>query len=455
MINFITLRNFRAFKQQTFHFKKLNIFVGRNNSGKSSALSALNVLAQTIQDTDLDGTPLILNGHFDQLGTFIDVVSGNISRRKMGIDISFDNFLISTEFKYRTQRRQIELVNFELSQDGNSKYKYFEAKDSYDIHVNGNRFENIFQGYRKIRPRFNNFFPMTNFIRDIYSMNRSGTGSFKTAEEMYRDASMALSRARRSLFEHFDKFDSISPFRDRPQRTYLYSGETARRVGITGSNMAVMLAADASRRGSLRKNLVGQVSEWFEYTGIARSIEVESLTPRHFELCLISNDGTKHNICDVGFGCSQVLPVLVSGLSLFHNITPSQRRRIMIVQEPEIHLHPDAQAAMGSFFSSLVPRGGQIFIETHSDNLVLRVARHVALGDIEPEDVAIFFVSDSGEDRVQEISIGEDGTFKPDWPQGFFPQRQSESLLLARAAMQRRSVGKQHELDFKYPEKPQ
>lgn len=80
MIKNLTLKNFRAFKEQSFDFAKLNIFIGKNNSGKSSALSALNVIAQTIREQDLDGTPLILNGPYDQLGTFIDVVNGNHPR---------------------------------------------------------------------------------------------------------------------------------------------------------------------------------------------------------------------------------------------------------------------------------------------------------------------------------------------------------------------------------------
>ncbi len=215
-----------------------------------------------------------------------------------------------------------------------------------------------------------------------------------------------------------------------------------------------MLASDASRRGGERKELVRDISRWFVATGIGRGLTVKSLTSRHFEISLTSNDGTDHNICDVGFGCSQVLPVLTAGLNLF--TVPSESRpipidRALIVQEPEIHLHPDAQAAMGSFFVELAGRGGQIFVETHSDNLVLRVARHVAVGDIDADDVAIFFVSDTSSKRVTEISISETGSFEPEWPGGFFPQRQSESLALARAAMGTKER-KSRQFKFMYPE---
>jgi predicted ATPase len=152
----------------------------------------------------------------------------------------------------------------------------------------------------------------------------------------------------------------------------------------------------------------------------------------------------------VGFGCSQVLPVLTAGLNLFAD-DGRETNRILLVQEPEIHLHPNAQAALGSFFVNLVQTEGQVFIETHSDSLVLRIARHVAMEHIKPSDVSIFFVSDELDNRVVPISITEDGRFDPEWPGGFFPQRQIESFELARAAagIPRRSA---RQLAFSYPE---
>jgi recombinational DNA repair ATPase RecF len=157
MLTGITLRNFRAFKEQTFAFKRLNVFVGRNNSGKSSVLSALNVIAQTLKDQDLDGTPLVLNGPYDTLGTYIDVVNGNNPRRKIGIDLSFDQFVFKTEYKYRTQRRQIDMVNFELIERGRPAVRFTQRKDAYDLSVYGDPYEKLFPDAPKRRPRFRNF----------------------------------------------------------------------------------------------------------------------------------------------------------------------------------------------------------------------------------------------------------------------------------------------------------
>jgi predicted ATPase len=158
-----------------------------------------------------------------------------------------------------------------------------------------------------------------------------------------------------------------------------------------------------------------------------------------------------HNICDVGFGCSQVLPVLVGSLNIFVARAPAAIP-MFIVQEPEIHLHPDAQAALGSFFVSLVQKTGQIFVETHSDTLVLRIARHVAGGQLKPDDVHIFFFSNSKRGkRVQKIRLDARATFQPHWPGGFFPQREREALGLARARMGQDGTRETRAPKFSYP----
>ncbi|RWI86972.1 MAG: DUF3696 domain-containing protein, partial [Mesorhizobium sp.] len=175
-----------------------------------------------------------------------------------------------------------------------------------------------------------------------------------------------------------------------------------------------------------------------------------------FSLVLVGRDGSDHNICDVGFGCSQVLPVLVAGIELAHRARQgSSATPILMVQEPEIHLHPNAQAALGSFFASLSRLRSQVFIETHSDSLVLRVATHVAAGDISRENVRIFYVQDvDGPNRVTPIQISDNGSFEPPWPGGFFPQRQAESFELAKAAAAGKSTRpEQQSFDFFYPGK--
>lgn len=452
MLRKLNLRNFRAFRNQSFAFSRINIFVGPNNSGKSSALSALNIIAQTFLSPTNSHSPLILNGEFDNLGTYLDLVHGGRANTPFGIDIGFGVFELKIDFKYRSQRREIEIVKYDLIESGKSILFFQTKKSSFDLKINGQHIESAFPGVKKRRPVFRSFFPYT-LPTDLYFQVRKqekklGDPIFEHVRKFERSFNLA----RREFGRAFNDYESLSPFRERPERTYLHSGETATRIGTTGQNTALLLANDASRRGSESKRLEDDISRWFQVTGIAKSIEINSISPRHFEIALVDFDGLKHNIADVGFGCSQVLPVLAATLNTFGPLSVERRWPVLVVQEPEIHLHPNAQAALGSFFVGQMPSTGQLFIETHSDNLILRIARHVAEGVLSANDVKIFYVKkEGGVSVVHNLDIAEDGTFSADWPGGFFAQRQSESLALARASLKRES-DPEKQLSFRYPE---
>mgnify|MGYP001196278071 CR=1 FL=1 len=454
MITRLRLRNFRAFKQQPFVFSRLNIFVGPNNSGKSSAISALNLIAQTFHTNEFSQSPLIINGQFDQLGTYKDIVYKNRASTPMGIDIGFDAFELRLEFKYRTQRREIEIVKYELYEKGEQLIFYHAKKDSFTFKFGGTDIEKIFPKIRKRRPKFSGFFPDRTTYDPIFLARREDRDSESVQYIRWRDIERRINFARRDFRRNFNLFDSLGPFRDKPERTYLYSGETASRIGNTGANTAILLSSDASRRGSESKAMLADISRWFEVTGIAKSIKIHPISPRHFELVLVEKDGSQHNISDVGFGCSQVLPVLAASLNAFAARRAPFDYPIFVVQEPEIHLHPNAQAALGSFFAGVLPARGQLFIETHSDNLILRVAQHVADGKLDCDDVRIFYVAKKdGASRVTSLELNPDGSLGRNWPDGFFPQRQSESLALAKAISRKGEKPEgNRQMRFSYPE---
>jgi predicted ATPase len=433
MIKYLKLRNFRAYREQKFEFRRLNIFIGANNSGKSSILSAINLIAQTHLTTRGSSSPLVLNGSYEQLGTYQDVVYGNNVRTPMGFEIGIEDYDVAFDVKYRQQRREIEISRFVLSEKGSEVFFYQARRDSATFRVLRKNADSVVGLKSSRRPHFIGFWP---FHPDFSRLGIPDTDYPESAKDVILRVSRSLRRAEVRLRDTFRVFDSLSPFRAQPQRTYLYTGEAPAEIGRTGSNGITLLVNDTSKRGALKVGFKEHISDWLRVNGIAAEIRVKNLTSRHFEICIVDFKGKEHNICDVGFGCSQVLPVLVGGLNVFgtSNRRPRISNGIFVVQEPEIHLHPNAQASLGSFFVGLAKSGGQQFIETHSDNLVIRIARHVAQGDIRSEDVKLFFVEDkNGEKLVTDLNIKPDGVFQPDWPGGFFPQRQFESLQLAKA----------------------
>jgi predicted ATPase len=443
MIKRIGLKNFRAFKSAEFSFSRINIFIGPNNSGKSSALSALNVIGQSIRDNQA-GSPIVLRGKYQDLGTYIDVVHGGIPRTVMGIEVDINEFSYKVDFKYRTLRKDIDVQKYEIYHEGKALFSYKVNGEKYDIKYKGKSFDVMLPGIAKRKPEFSSFVVDDTNLRQIGPTVNISHPKYKNIpenklKELY-GIQRLLSRSRRILSQEFDNFDSLSPFRAPPERTFLFSGETPNEVGKDGGRAIDMLVADNFTRGSINKRILEGVCEWFKSTGMAKGLAVNPLTSRHFEVVMISEDG-EHNICDVGFGCSQVLPVLVGGFNTFLKAeSKSLSDPIFIVQEPEIHLHPNAQAELGTYFANLIGERGQLFIETHSDTMILRLQRHIADGDLKPEDVKLFFVRNdiSGTKEVTEIELNKEGVFDKEMPGGFFPQRQKESLSLAKAAASRR-----------------
>lgn len=136
-------------------------------------------------------------------------------------------------------------------------------------------------------------------------------------------------------------------------------------------------------------------------------------------------------LCDVGFGVSQVLPVLTLAYSSASNV--------VAIEQPEIHLHPALQAELADVFieSALGERQNTFILETHSEHVILRLLRRIrettngelpeGLIPLHPEDVQILYARPEGSgSRIVELAIDAEGEFVEPWPDGFFPERAKE-----------------------------
>ena len=115
--------------------------------------------------------------------------------------------------------------------------------------------------------------------------------------------------------------------------------------------------------------------------------------------------GPRRNLIDVGYGVSQVLPVVTE---LLRQDAP----KMFLLQQPEVHLHPRAQAALGSLFCRIAAWDRQLIIETHSDHLLDRVRMDVrdSAGSLRPEDVSILYFERGNLDvRIHSLRIDHEG----------------------------------------------
>lgn len=182
-----------------------------------------------------------------------------------------------------------------------------------------------------------------------------------------------------------------APVRSRPCRTYDPSNAARDPEGGHASSLLAHLSLQAS--SAQWKNMKEQLQTFGKDSGLFDEIEIRRLGARSsdpFQLQVrkfgTSAKGPMRNMIDVGYGVSQVLPVLVE---LFRE----DGATAFLLQQPEVHLHPSAQAALGTLFCRAAAAGRKLVVETHSDHLMDRVRMDVRDGttDLQPEDVSILF----------------------------------------------------------------
>jgi predicted ATPase len=237
----------------------------------------------------------------------------------------------------------------------------------------------------------------------------------------------------------------LGPLRAAPQPLYelpLAASETS--VGRNGEFTAAVLNAHANKlvvapdpeTGVVRRRRLGDaVNEWVSAIKLLSSVKALESGKLGYELQL-EMDGVARDLdlTTVGVGVSQALPIIVLGLIT----VPGS---LLLFEQPELHLHPDVQAALGDFFLALARTGRQIMVETHSDYLVNRLRRRAATeedSDV-PEQVRLFFFERQGSSSEITPARISPGGGMPGWPQGFLDTASREVEAIAMAAAQRAS----------------
>jgi predicted ATPase len=434
MLTHLGLRNFRAFESLELDLARITILVGPNNSGKSSILSALRLLAQTVRNEDYR-IPLVLNGPFGEFGTYKDLVFQNSKKRSIGIAIGTTlskragakEARLNLSFSYRSQRREVILRESVLTDD--AERKIYSTKGTHDTQKHVLEIFGLKNGAEST-PGITKHTRMIHFLTRPYPLMGGVATVGKISSEQTRAFVLADS-AFVDLLQGFRSIEYLGPFRAEPKRTNLFSGESPTTVGVDGARAIDMLASDYLRRGRRKKELINRVLLWLAKAMIARDFKIRLLSDRHFEV-LVQHPVTQEfeNLADVGYGSSQVLPVIAGGYNMPSDST-------FVVEQPELHLHPRAQSELGDFFRDLYQKRVNSIIETHSEHLILRLQTHVAQGNIRARDLVVYFVYPSGNKKtVVKLTVGEDGVFQQQWPQGFFEERLKEVTALARAPLE-------------------
>ena len=205
----------------------------------------------------------------------------------------------------------------------------------------------------------------------------------------------------------------IGPQRARPQRSY--SDDAHDGVEFTGKGWTALLTGPDS------KGVQEACNEWLDqFCGYSVTVRDTLSSPMHEVAITDTRRRLEIGLPDVGYGFSQVMPILACSMGMKH--------RSFTIEQPEVHIHPRLQAELASLMAhSMRERGNQFIVETHSEYLVLRLQRLIRRKLLAPSQIAVLYVErDDAGSNVRQLRLDDRGSFMDPWPRGFFPERERE-----------------------------
>ena len=246
-------------------------------------------------------------------------------------------------------------------------------------------------------------------------------------------ANNCLDSFARHFKECMDSTSYLGPVLDDPRRYYYGTGGVLSTVGKRGEHTFDIISDNS--------DTMARVNEWFytfdipyELRGVESVASVSDLTGSIDAMLLIDKrTNTRVTPADVGFGISQILPVIVEGVA--------GNSRIICADQPEIHLHPRLQAEIADLLIETRDEK-QWIVETHSELLARRIQTRIAAGEISPDEVSVLYVQPGPQgSTISVLEIDEEGDWLQEWPDGFFEERQHEMFNQLRFNEKRRLEG--------------
>lgn len=435
MLTHLKLNNFKIWQTtEAMRLAPLTLLLGTNSSGKSSLIQSLLLIRQTVKGDDptLDlnlGNPdaqdSVTLGRFKDLLCRNGVASPSNPANHVGIEFRWNNggdTEDSTLFSARYRKGSAgsaDLDYLRLGQDGQGFTVQRRKAGIYRLQLGSER-RPIGQSADYRPQRSFSFAPAA-----IANLGKRG------------EALMPIGPA---LLDELSKIIYLGPVRQLAQRDYVWAGRMPAHIDDDGakavdaliaSGVAIQRGKGRSKPEPLETALFNETIHWLKAMNLADGLVIRALgSSARYEL-LVENQGELSNLKDVGVGVSQVLPVIVAALF-------AQPGHIVIVEEPESHLHPLAQSQLAELFARVSrERNVQFILETHSEHLFRRMQTLMARGDISKTDCAMYFVEREGKQaKLRSLYVDDVGRIR-NWPQFFFGDTLGETREQTELAIQR------------------
>jgi predicted ATPase len=435
MLSELKLSNFRIFDDEaTVRFRPITVLIGRNNSGKSSIIKFLLMLRQSTMSTRSQFP--VVNGEGVELGTFVELKNSMTTKAELRFELSFrtpfsdvmqsvSNFLqrfnVSGEDNLSMTARG-EIPYSGRASEGTITYSLVQANSStlYVVHVSTFAEDYNFS-VDAITRKLDEIQTVLKQAEDPNDLNPQLRENLKGLLEEYVDR-FSLGMVCQS---ELDSTRHFSPVRAEPERVVVTSHIPVDNLGPEGRYSVARLQLIKTEDEDLYQFLLPHLRNVAGVGSFEFQTDSSELTQAYARN---EATGARVLIADFGFGVGQCLPIFVQGAIMPQYST-------LMVEQPEAQLHPTAQLEMGSFFAELWSKRhvGSV-IETHSGNILLRLRRLIAKGDLSNQDVSIAFFTVDENNRnkpmIKNLDISEDGSIQSGLPMEFFGADIWESLQL-------------------------
>jgi predicted ATPase len=455
------LQNIKSFvNSDQVEIKPITVFLGKNSSGKSSLIRFPIVLKQTVKEKI---SPLLFYGKLLDYGNFEDVVFNHEEESNVSFQLTFDskNLKHSLSMVYpmsMLRKRGLdiflesnEIVTIDITVGRKilrEKYRGDLEVKKFTINLGS---DTIFLCEKHYKKKYLVYFLNEDLSEEIdiqfmgfvpnIEPNLIRNNLHERTEDSLLQINILLRGVERLIDESMEQISYIGPFRRTPERNYRYQEANALNIGADGEYTSELLAS------YYRKDDVeffNMLNDWLE-RHLKIHIHVEELKGGLYRVMVEDlHTGVVNNIRDVGFGLSQVLPIIVQVLinkrdephpTIRRKILKRSLKKINIFEQPELHLHPAAQSNLADLFihGHRLDKRNHFLIETHSEHLILRLRRRILEGAISSKDVAFYFIQKSDYmnegSYVERLHISEDGDIE-NWPEDFFDQDFEEILTI-------------------------
>ena len=412
-INRISVCGYKSINQeQSIAIRPLTILAGANNSGKSSIMQPLLLLKQTLE-IPYDPGPLLLHGPnikltaadqiFSKTTTkkcknsfYLKILVSDTSeitlsfRRKTGVGLDLDAMHVTDTKRNRTIFLTADAQHEELMKQ--------LPEEVRNIHKMLTKHEKSPLRCTVVRTRC------------FFHLNLVGEKARTTFEIGSPPPSDQLKKS-------LQAFIHVPGLRGNPERVYPTTSVGPSFPGVINDYIASIIA-NWQQNDQPKIKLLGTT---LEHLGLTWKVRTKPIGDTHVEIhvgrlphCVRGGARDLVSVADVGFGVSQVLPVIVA-------LLVATRKQMVYIEQPEIHLHPRAQSQLALILAAAVKRGVNVIVETHSKLLLRGIQTLVAEGYLTPDDVQLHWFRRKSVDGSTEIYSGNldiDGSFG-DWPEDF------------------------------------